>query len=182
MLYIIAGPSSSGKSSTRSYITKVFGISGIDSDTLRTMTQSLRPDIDVGHTQDVKTNYINMRATIDAFLYARSFFEEDYLLEGDAVNLEDIKKYAKIYNVKCIVLGYPNDTIEERLQVFRQAKDSHWSHKLDIQTLTAKVIDNIEYSKYLEKEAQRLGLPFLEVTSHTSIDKNVRNISNALMK
>lgn len=182
MLYIIAGPSSSGKTSTREYMTRKFGISGIDSDSLRTMTAVLRPDIDVGHTQDVKMNYANMRTTISAFFYARSFFEEDYVLEGDAINLEDIKKYKEEHEAKCIILGYPNDTIEERLQVFRKTSATHWSHALDIETLTEKVIDNIEYSQFLQKEALRLDLPFIEVTCHSTIEENVQNIANALIR
>jgi hypothetical protein len=122
-----------------------------------------------------------MRDTIAAFLYARSFFDEDYLLEGDAINLEDIKAYTKEHDAKCIVLGYPNDTVEERLQIFEESESSHWSHALDHESLRKKVVDNIEYSKFLEKEAHRLHLPFLEVSCHNTIEKNVRNITNALL-
>lgn len=75
MLYVIAGASLSGKTSARRHITQSLGVSGIDSDTLRTMMNELRPEVAVGHTYDPFTNYQNMRQCIRA-LYMHGVFSK----------------------------------------------------------------------------------------------------------
>lgn len=171
MLYVIAGASLSGKTSARLSITSSRSISGIDSDTLRTMMNDLRHDMRVGHAEDPITNYENMRPCIQSFIHARSFFEEDYILEGDGIHLEDISKNVKEKRMKAVVLGYPRDTLEHRLALLQQnAPVSHWSNTVTPLILVEKIQQCIDYSIFLEYEAKRLGLDYIDVSDLDNID------------
>lgn len=170
MLYVIAGTSLSGKTSTRLHITNSRGISGIDSDTLRTMMNDLRPDMSVGHTYDPFTNYKNMRLCIRAFMHARSFFQEDYIFEGDAIHLEEIKQGIRAGKMKAVILGYPNETLEHRLALLRRnAPLLHWSRTVSPQILEEKIQQCIQFSIYLQKEAAKLGLDFIDVSAANDV-------------
>ncbi len=181
MLYVIAGASLSGKTSARIHITNTRKISGIDSDTLRTMMNDLRPDMSVGHTQDPLTNYENMRPCIQAFIHARSFFREDYILEGDGINLEDIKKNITENKMKAVILGYPRDTPEHRLEILEHnAPIFHWSKILPSKILTMKIQQCIDYSVFLEHEAKRLNLDYIDVSDTKNIDDVIEEVVSHL--
>lgn len=180
MLYIIAGASLSGKTTIRQHITKTYGISGLDSDTLRTVTSDLRPDLNVGHDQDVSTNYNNMRPMIQAFIKARGFFDENYLLEGDCVNLDDALDAAE-QGAKVIVLGYPNSTVDEILDILDSASSTHWSKGLSRSDLGEKAKSFIEYSKFLQAEATAKNLNFIDVSSRLGDKTVVDEITDQLM-
>ena len=181
MLYIIAGTSLSGKTTARNQITRSHGINGIDTDTLRTMTNVLRPDMSVGHDKDTMTNYQNMRQTVQAFIYARSFFGEDYILEGDSINLEDIAPAQENGTVRAVITGYPESSVEEVMAILKKSSDSHWSHTFDDEALAAKVQDFIEYSKFLRDESHRLGLTFIDVSHSLELGQSTNAIIEQLL-
>ena len=180
MIYVIGGPSLSGKTTTRKYITKYLGISGIDTDTLRTLTQSLRPDLSVGHDKNVMDNYKNMRPTIRAFLFARSFFSEDYILEGDCINLEDILEIKQDMELKALFLGYPNSSVEDLLLILQGVPRDHWSREIDKAKLYDKLKEFIDYSKFLQAEASKFNLPFIDISSRENINFQNQSIMQGL--
>ena len=164
MLYIIAGTSLSGKTTARHFISKKYGFGGIDTDTLRTMTNVLLPEKEVGHLLSPKENYKNMRVIIDAFVHSRSFFvDDDFVLEGDCINITDLKSYIQAGTAKGVVVGYPNATPDDVLLKLSHTPLSHWSRKIDPATLRQKIDDFIEFSRFLEKEAVSAGIYYIDV-------------------
>jgi len=176
VLYIIIGASLSAKTTARRFITRQLGVSGIDSDTLRTMVNDLRPEVNVGHNVPVMTNYENMRETIKAFIHARSFFHEDYILEGDAINVEDIAYYVQEGRAKAVVVGYPHTTAEKRITQLNIVDHTHWSHHLDTDTFIRKMEEFITFSAYLQHEARTYDMPFIDISDNYSIDAIVTEI------
>jgi adenylate kinase family enzyme len=170
MIYIIAGASLSGKSTLRKRVTVKYGINGIDTDTLRTVASKLRPDLVVGHDKSCMTNYSNMPEVIEAFIYARNFFTEDFVLEGDAIQLALIRKLQDRNEAKAVILGYPNDTLNQRLNLLEKVGENHWSRAVDSQTLNQKISEFITYSQFLKSEAAKYNLTFIEATYDTSLD------------
>lgn len=180
MLYIIAGTSLSGKTTARRHITKKYGVSGIDTDSLRTMTNYLRPDILVGHDKSPLANYENMRQTITSFLQARSFFAEDYLIEGDCINLEDIRNFSKNHDVRVVVLGYPRDSVSERLAVLKNTPAGHWSQNLSDEELKKKITEFINFSAFLENEAKRFEIKYIDVSKKGSLKRISKRVAASL--
>jgi hypothetical protein len=165
MLYIIAGASLTGKTTIRHSLTRQLSISGIDTDTLRTMANELTPPLNVSHLNTCNENYIRMRPVIQAFIHARSFFpEEDYILEGDAINLASIQSLRTIIPLRCVVLGYPHSSIEQKLTQLQQAS-THWSHEYQTDDLRAKISEFIRFSEFLENEANQSHHPYIDVSS-----------------
>lgn len=183
MLYVIAGASLSGKTTARRFITTKHSISGLDTDTLRTMTNILQPDIEVGHDKLVLENYRGMRATIDAFIFARSFFDDDYILEGDCINIEDVARGLRRGTIaNAVVMGYPNNTVDERLAILRGVKTNHWSKVISQIELREKIAEFIEYSTFLEHEATKLGLNFIDVSYSTNLEDISKLIAQSLFE
>lgn len=165
MLYVIAGCSLSGKTSSRQYLTKQYGISGIDTDTLRTITNHIAPDIDVGHTKLAMTNYNNMTPVIDAFFAARSFFDEPYIIEGDGINLSTMQSYIESGAAKVVVLGYPKTTVESMMaRVENEFPTTHWIFQLTQEDAQKRVTELVQFSQFLLAEAKRYNLTFVDVS------------------
>lgn len=171
MIYLIAGASLTGKSSCRLYIAKQHGISGIDTDTLRAMSNELLPHFSVGYKCSVSENYYNLRPVVKAFIHARSHFSEPFLLEGDAINLEDAVYCGSIIQTRAVVLGFPNASVDKILSsIIVKANRSHWTGSLNNTILCAKIKEFIAYSQFLQVEAARLGLPFID-TGELTLDQ-----------
>ena len=111
-----------------------------------------------------------MRQTIKAFLFARSFFSEDYLLEGDCINLEDISEIKQNIKLKAVFLGYPNSSVEDLLVILHGVPKDHWSRAIGYTELYNKLEEFVSYSKFLQAEANRLNLTFLDVSPRKKID------------
>ncbi len=178
MLYLIAGASLSGKSTIRQMLTKQTAISGIDTDTLRTIVNRLRPDLSVGHMETVLANYENMKVMIEAFIYARSFFDEDYILEGDAINLESIYPLIQSNSVRCVVMGYAADSVSDRLQLINQVDEHHWTKSLESKQLQHKIQEFIDFSGYLRGNAVKYGLSYIDATH----ERDISSIYNEVKK
>lgn len=180
MLYVIAGCSLSGKTSSRQYLTRQYGVSGIDSDTLRTIANHIAPDIDVGHTQLVMKNYQNMVPVIEAFFAARSFFDEPYIIEGDGINIATMLPHVESGAAKVVVLGYPNSTVDSMLERIKTTfSESHWIFELNKTDAAQRIAELIEFSRFLQAEAERCNLPFIDVSA-MDLETVIRHVNDVL--
>lgn len=162
MLYIIIGASLSGKTSVRLALQQKFGFGGLDTDTLRTMSEQLLPNMGTSHTATPRQNYDCLSPVVDAFLYARTFFpNQDYILEGDAINMASVVK--QHICAKTVVIGYPYakpKRIFKRLILTRNS--SHWSCGMNQKEILLKIAGFIEFSKFLKTESGRYGFSFID--------------------
>lgn len=155
-------------------------MSGLDTDTLRTMAEILLPRLEVNYRQSCQNNYGGMRPVVDAFLRARAYFPtEDYILEGDAIDLGLIKSLRGEIPLRCIVLGYPTITVEEkRCQILPDI--THWSNNMTTEDVRMKIEEFIQFSKFLEKEAQLNDFDFVDTSSMNLNEVKQKTISSLM--
>lgn len=160
----------SGKTSCRLHFTRTRGCAGIDTDTLRTMMGVLSPRLSVGHTKSIMQNYQNMRPVVESFVHARSFFDEDYVLEGDCINIEDAAQLVRDGVARVVILGYPRDTVERRKElILNNSSPAHWLRRLSDDEIYSKISACIEYSKFLQDECRKYGVDFVDVSEEQQL-------------
>lgn len=177
MIFFIAGASLSGKSTLRRRITSRYGISGIDTDTLRTMANNLLPHLEVGHDIELMKNYRNMNTVIRAFVEARKFFpSEHYIIEGDSLQIEYVADCINEGFARGVILAYPHGSVEQKMDEFQMTHPSHWSHTVPKDALRRKVQDFISYSQFLEAESKKYSVHFVD-SDRYSIEELYKYVS-----
>lgn len=85
-------------------------------------------------------------------------------------------------NTKVIFLGYAHIDVEEELKLIRKYdKDHFWTTKISDNELRKWTYDNIEFSKYLESECQKLGITYYDtsVNREEVLQKALEDIINS---
>lgn len=93
---------------------------------------------------------------------------EKYVFDIPQLFPKDIE-FIDTENVIVIFLGYAHVTKEEVLLNIRSNdKDNYWSAQVDNSELLEKIENNIKFSQYLEKECERLNIPYFD----TGVDRD----------
>lgn len=99
---------------------------------------------------------------------------EYYVIDTCHLYPKDIIK-ENINNTIIIFLGYPHITPEEKLAKIRTYdKENQWTNNISNDQLLKDIKQNIEYSKEIEKECQRLNIPFFD--TGTNYQKTIEKI------
>ena len=105
---------------------------------------------------------INENETDTVKDYEKYVLDIPYLFPKD-VKLIDSK------NVIIIFLGYAHITKEEMLLNMRKHdKDNYWCKNIPDDKLLEMIDNNIKFSKYLEKECNKLGIPYFDTSLYRS--------------
>ncbi len=165
MLYILGGAARSGKSTISRKLLNEKKVPYFSIDVLISALQGA-PALDIQHGQP----FIEKAHKLGPFTYNLfSHLVEDepaYLIEGDGILPEQAKKVLDQYPEKVTIafVGYPQHDVEQKLLEVRKYQDSHgdWTLSQTDDQMRFAISDMIEFSKYLESECGKLGLPFFD--------------------
>ena len=97
-----------------------------------------------------------------------NFGQEKYLFDTPFLYPKDLELIDTSETI-VIFLGYAHIDAETEFRLIREHdKDYYWTNKIDDDLLRKWSIDNIEYSKELEKECERLNIKYFD----TSFDRD----------
>ena len=169
MLYIIGGPTRSGKSTLRNIALKHFNIAGVSTDYLRAMLQE-KPSLNINYKNDPETNSENMRVFLVGFVKEFiNYSNEDYILEGDVIDEELFKTLANEnqQNITFVFVGYPDTDKQTKLKSIRQIDSitSSWTNNMDDRNLSNILVKSIQKSKDLELFCNKTGILFLNTSN-----------------
>ncbi len=172
MIYIIAGPSFSCKSTVRKIIEDKLSISGMTVDVIRTMVSLLEPERSISHRSRVIYNYNEMQDYIEALIMALILDKEDYIIEGDSISLNIVKKIISMgHDIRILVVGYPNINVNDLYNNIKNNRpNQHWSYDCSDDRIFSKAKEFISQSKILKKEALENNFPFLDIGGLTCQD------------
>ncbi len=168
MLYLIGGPAKSGKSILRKKILDDKKISGISTDYLRGMFKNNKKykisykKLPQENSKIFSPFLINLIEEI--ILYS----DEDFVIEGDLIDKNIYKKFAKNKNIKFIFLGYLNENLDQKisktLKIEKNKKS--WVNDFPLEE-TKKIINNgIMLSKELNMFCKKNNIPFFNTSSN----------------
>lgn len=163
MIYILGGVSRSGKSSIRKALL-ASGISGIDTDTIRTMIGDVDKHLGISHERPPRENAEKLFPYIKALVRARSFFVEDFLIEGDAILPRLVAEYQSDPTVRSLFLIYPSLSVSAKMDELAKYPEG-WSAHVDKGLLHEMVQGFIDDSKLIMQECETLHLPYLDVST-----------------
>ena len=90
--------------------------------------------------------------------------KEKYLFDTPFIYPKDIN-LIDLSDTKAIFLGYSRVTPEEELKNVRmREKENIWTTKIDDENLIKLIEQDIEFSKYLESECNRLGIKYYDTS------------------
>lgn len=93
-----------------------------------------------------------------------NFGVEKYLFDTPFLYPKDIEMI-DTSETKVIFLGYAHIDVEEELKLIRKYdKENFWTSKISDEELRRWTYDNIEFSKYLESECAKLGIPYYDTS------------------
>jgi hypothetical protein len=87
---------------------------------------------------------------------------EDFVLEGFRLPLESI--YDRYPQLQYFVFGFPNATVEERLEACRKHDISNWTNFMPDDELRNSMVFLIEESKRLQGICEKLDIPFFDTS------------------
>ncbi len=89
---------------------------------------------------------------------------EKYLIDTPFLYPKDIEKI-DTKDVLVIFIGYAHISVDEEIKLIRENdKEHYWTTKIDDETMRRWTIENIEYSKELERECKRLGFKYFDTS------------------
>ena len=95
-----------------------------------------------------------------------NYMKQKYLFDIPFVYPKDIE-LIDTSNTLVIFLGYPNITYQENFNNIRKYdKDNYWTSKLNDSELMKYCIENVEFSKYLERECFLRGIKFFDTSKN----------------
>lgn len=110
-----------------------------------------------------------------------NFGMEKYLFDTPFLYPKDIEMI-DTSETKVIFIGYAHIDVEEELGLIRKYdKENFWTNKISDDELRKWTYDNIEFSKYLENECEKLGIPYYDTSKDrdTVLNKALEDIINS---
>lgn len=163
MIYLIGGVARAGKTSIMKRLLQDYKISGLETDSLRTMLEFSFPALKIHYQNSPEDNAIKMEPFIRAFIESRFFFDYDFVLEGDCITPDVAMTYVNNGLVKSLFLGYPNILLEKKIKQLVENPEG-WTKDLSDNDLEEKIGLSIEQSRLLKESCGRLNLTFIDTS------------------
>jgi hypothetical protein len=176
MLYFIGGVSRAGKTEVRRRLLENHSISGIETDVLRSMFEFAAPELGISHSKSPSENRDRMQPYLEAFCKGRSYFDDDYVVEGDALKPEIVERFVRVGEGRAVFLGYPNVSVEIQLVRLRN-HNIGWIQRISDEELRSLLAIFIEDSKWFERECASRNLPFVDVSNLPLENTIIRAVS-----
>ncbi len=176
MIYLIGGVARSGKTSIRKRLLNDYKISGLETDSLRTLFELSFPELGIRYQDPPMLNARKMSPFIKSFIKSRFFFEDDFVLEGDCVTPNTIKDFKNNAQVLSLFVGYPNISLEKKMQQLLE-KPEGWVENISHDDLKERVKTFISDSKIFRDLCTEARLPFVDA-SDLQLDEVIVNALN----
>ncbi|MGD8374231.1 MAG: hypothetical protein PVI21_05260 [Candidatus Woesebacteria bacterium] len=124
------------------------------------------PELGIHHKNTPSTNAILMRPYVEAFIQSRSFFNDDFVIEGDCITPATARKFANTQDIKTVFIGYPKTTVNHKFNQLSQ-KHEGWTAKLPEQEFKRIIDIFIKDSIILQAACHNYNLPFIDSSDMT---------------
>ncbi len=164
---VVLGAARSGKSTLAREICHKFGFGIVSIDAMISAFEEIYPQIGIGHHKDCKkliTPFV--AAYLNALIYNHP--QENFVVEGYHIALDDAVKIfdAKLFDI--IVLGYPKLSPEEAFCNIRKYERPYdYTTAMSDEELLSVAKRHVAHSKKCEEDCRLLKLPFYD----TSFDR-----------
>lgn len=175
MIYLIGGVARAGKTSIMKRLLRDHKISGLETDSLRTMFELSLPALKIHYQNPPTFNALRMEPFIKAFIESRFFFDYDFVLEGDCITPKVAKVYENNALVKSLFVGYPNISLEKKLNQLIKNPDG-WIKGLSNNDLKKKIELFINESRILTESCDEANLSFIDTS-----DLNLEDVTSAAL-
>ena len=95
-----------------------------------------------------------------------NYMKEKYLFDTPFLYPKDIEMI-NTEDTKVVFLGYAHIDIENEMKLIREHdEENYWTNKISDEALRKETYDNIEFSKYLEDECNKLGIKYFDTSNN----------------
>lgn len=168
MVYLIGGVARSGKSKLRKLLLDRYKLSGIGTDAIRYMLMKSNPNLGLSYDNTPDINgpimwpYIG--SLIDEYLNNSS---EDYVIEGDVLLPDFLKKYVNNTSVRACFIGFSNTTPTQKATDIRSNADQDdWTNEYDQNGLENLAKWGIEQSIKYKLQCNNYGISYFDTGSN----------------
>jgi hypothetical protein len=166
MIYLIGGEARSGKTIVRKKLLNKYKIAGIGTDSIRYMLSHTMKDSGIDHNNPPQINGPLMWPFIDNLIKDLSIYAaEDYVIEGDILLPEYLKKYRNSSDIKACYIGFPSISISKEYSEKELRKFVKWG---------------IRESRKYQIECKKYGITFYDLSEdfENGINEIVEHLVN----
>jgi len=182
MIYLIGGEARSGKTIVRKKLLSKYKISGIGTDSIRYMLSHTLKDSGIDHNNTPEVNGPLMWPFIDSLIKDLTVYAaEDYVIEGDILLPNYLKKYKESSNIKVCYIGFPTISISTKMEdILQSRKGGDWTKEYTEKELKKFVRWSIKESKKYQRECKKYGITYydLSVDFENRINEIVEDLVN----
>lgn len=166
MIYLIGGEARSGKTIVRKKLLSKYRISGIGTDSIRYMLSHSLQDSGIDHNNGPQINGPLMWPFIDNLIKDLSVYAaEDYVIEGDILLPEYLKKYRNSSDIKACYIGFPSISISQKIEnILNSRKEGDWTKEYSEKELRKFVKWGIRESRKYQIECKKYGIIFYDLS------------------
>ena len=98
-----------------------------------------------------------------------NYLKEKYLFDTPFLCPKDIEKI-NTDDTKVIFIGCAHIEVDEMVRLIRENdKENYWTNKKSDEELIKETKDNIEFSKYIEKECNKYGFKYYDTSKNREV-------------
>lgn len=169
MLYILGGAARAGKTTIANRFVTKNAIPYLSTDYLMEALEIGSPQLGVNFHLPYLQRGEKFWVFLKPMLSIIHLENPSYLVEGDPILPKFIAEFIKEHkNIKVTFLGYANTSTEKKLKQIREKHSGSydWTNKISDEKLIESIKYNIDYSKYLQAECEKLELPYFDTSNN----------------
>ncbi len=162
--FVVAGPSTAGKSRFAHELVKKYFVQHICIDPIVDAFQSVFPQLGITHVAPDLKSHLEVCQRFKPFVFKMldELDEDDFVIEGFRLPLEDLHE---VYpQLQYFVFGFPTATPEEKMKECRGYVGYHWTSELSDDELIREFEFSIAESQRLQEICAKKGIPFFDTT------------------
>lgn len=164
MVYLIGGVARSGKSQLRKLLLTEYQLSGIGTDAIRYVLMKTNPNLGLSYDNTPDINgpimWPYIESLVDEYLNNSN---ENYVIEGDVLLPELLKKYVNHSGVKVCFIGFSNTTSSQKARDIRNnADEDDWTNEYDQNGLENLAKWGIEQSIKYKEQCKTFGINYFD--------------------
>ncbi|MDD3475218.1 MAG: hypothetical protein PHP08_05000 [Candidatus Dojkabacteria bacterium] len=168
MIYLIGGEARSGKTILRKKLLSEYNISGIGTDSIRYMLSHTIKNSGIDHNNSPEINGPLMWPFIDNLIKDLSVYAaEDYVIEGDVLLPQYLKRYKDSSDVRVCYIGFPTTTVSQKMEdILNSRKGGDWTFQYKENELKKFIRWSIKESKKYGRECRKYGIQYYDLSKN----------------
>lgn len=171
---VIFGISRAGKTTLSKMIVDKYKFNLVSIDAMRSAFSKVLPEHGIHHRHNQRKPDSELILIPFVAQYAIRLSEHylkkiPCLVEGGSCTPKMAKELFPGEDFKIIALGYPDISAQDKFKAIRENDINDWTTTLSDSDLTVRCKENIEKSKILQDECNKLGVPFLNTSFNRGI-------------